>query len=79
MVRALSPEEKTIQFKGRIEKEVEIRFHQSLVCVKFPKYHTPTVEKRGHPSLRSRVCQLHDVVRRVLSVASYIKEVEGRF
>lgn len=43
MIRAPSPEEKTIQFKGRVEKEVEIRFNQSLAYVKSPKYHTPTV------------------------------------
>lgn len=36
----------TIQFKGRIGKEVEIRLDQSLVYVKFPKYHTPTVWKK---------------------------------
>lgn len=46
MIRALSPGKKTIQFKGRIEKEVEIRLDQSLVYVQFPKYHPPTVWKK---------------------------------
>lgn len=45
MIRTLSPEEKMMQFKERIEKEVEIQFDQSLVC-KFPKYHTPAVWKK---------------------------------
>lgn len=43
MMRALSPEEETVQFKGRVEKDVEIRIDWSLASNKFSKYHTPTV------------------------------------
>lgn len=46
MIRALSPEEKTVQFKGKIEKEVEFRLDQS---------HLLLFEERGHPFLRRRV------------------------
>lgn len=49
MIRALSPEEKTVQFKGEIEKEVEFRLDQSLVYVKFPNSHLLLFEKRGYP------------------------------
>ena len=46
MMRALGPEEKTVPFKGRVEKDVEIRIDQSLANNKFSKYHTPTVWKK---------------------------------
>lgn len=40
---ALSPENNTIEFKERIEKEVEIRLDLSLAYINFPKYHISTV------------------------------------
>lgn len=58
MIRALSPEEKTVQFKGEFEKEVEFRLDQSLVYVKFPNSHLLLFEKEDiPPSLpQRRVC-----------------------
>lgn len=55
MIRALSPEEKTVQFKGKIEKEVEFRLDQSLVYVKLPNSHLLLFEEREHPLLQRRV------------------------
>lgn len=55
MIRAQSPEEKTVQFKGKMEKEVEFRLDQSLVYVKLPSSHLLLFEERGHPFLQRRV------------------------
>lgn len=79
MIRALSPEEKTVQFKGEFEKEVEFRLDQSLVYVKFPNSHLLLFEKRGHPSIPSSAKGMLLHVRKVLSGASYVKEVDGYF
>lgn len=80
MIRALSPEEETVQFKEKIEKKVEFRLDQSLVYVKFPSSHLQRFGQRGHafrPFLSGGCAAPH--VRKALRGASYVKEVDGYF
>lgn len=51
MIRALSPE-KTVQFKGEIEKEVAFRLDQPLVSVESPALIYHCLKKRT-PSMPS--------------------------
>lgn len=69
---ALSPENNTIEFKERIEKEVEIRLDLSLAYINFPKYHVSTVWKKLISFYSKEYGQSHEVVRKILSIYSFL-------
>lgn len=77
MIRAQSPGEKTVQFKGKMEKKVDFRLDQSLSALSSPALTYYCLKKEHIPS-SSEGFAAHNV-RKVLSGTSYAKDVDGYF